>query len=215
MGGPCASGPFLSMAKAGSFGAIILAAGASTRMGRPKQALLVGGRPMVVRAAEAALAAGAWPVVVVLGAHATVLRPLLARQPVLTIENSAWAEGMASSIRTGIGVLQQFSRTLEAVLLAVCDQPGFSAEVIGQLVAARQATGRPIAAARYGGRQGVPALFGQDYFAVLAALTGEAGARSLLNDQADRVAAVDLPQLAEDLDTPQDYARLGSEAPNP
>jgi len=189
------------------FGAIILAAGASTRMGRPKQALTLGGKPLVVRTVEAALDAGAWPVVVVVGARADEVVPLLARHPVLVTDNAGWPEGMASSVRAGMGELERFSRALEAALLAVCDQPAFAADVIARLLAARRATGRSIAAARYGGRNGVPALFGREHFAALGAVTGEAGARGLLNEHPERVAAVELPELEADLDTPEDYAR--------
>ncbi|MBC7367956.1 MAG: nucleotidyltransferase family protein [Undibacterium sp.] len=188
------------------FGAIILAAGASTRMGQPKQLLPVAGRPLIVHAAEAALTGGAWPVVVVLGAHAEQIRPALARLPVLTVENSAWPEGMASSIRTGIATLRQFSRTLDAALIALCDQPAFSAAVIAQLIAAQRTTGHSIVAARYNSRHGAPALLLREHFPALAALTGEAGARDLLNGAPERVAAVDLPALAQDIDTPADYA---------
>ena len=156
----------------------------------------------------ASLAAGAWPVVVVLGAHAEKIRPTLARLPVLVAENAAWPEGMAASIRTGITTLGQFSRTLDAALLALCDQPAFSAPVIAQLLAAQRASGRSIVAARYASRHGAPALLLREHFPALAALTGEAGARDLLNGTPDRVAAVDLPALAHDLDTPADYAAV-------
>lgn len=190
------------------FGVVILAAGASTRMGRPKQLLEVGGRALVLRAVDAALASPAWPVVVVLGANTELIRPHLARLPVLIAENAAWAEGMAASIRAGVGVLQQFSRRLDAAAVALCDQPAFSADTLARLVAARHATGRSIVAARYGGRCGAPALFGREHFATLTALTGETGARDLLNGDPATVAAVDLPELALDLDTPDDVARL-------
>ena len=188
------------------FGAIILAAGGSTRMGEPKQLLLFDGHPLLLRAVDAALASPAWPVVVVLGAHAEKIRPLLARLPVLIAENPAWTEGMASSLRAGIATLREFSRSLDAALLALCDQPAFSAEVIAQLVAAQRATGCSIAAARYAGNLGSPALFLREHFAALAALTGEEGARTLLGAMPERVAAVDLPALALDLDTPGDLA---------
>jgi molybdenum cofactor cytidylyltransferase len=190
------------------FGAVILAAGASTRMGSPKQLLALDGQPLIVRAVEAALASPAWPVVVVLGAHAEKIRPALARLPVLVAENPAWAEGMAASIRAGIATLRQFSRHLDAALLALCDQPAFSAGTIARLVAAQRTAGRSIVAARYGGRNGAPALFLREHFAALAALTGEEGARPLLNGDPARVAAVDLPELALDLDTPADVAAL-------
>jgi molybdenum cofactor cytidylyltransferase len=153
---------------------------------------------------EAALASAAWPVVVVLGAHAEKIRPVLARPPVLVADNPAWAEGMASSLRAGVETLQAFSRALDGALVAVADQPAFSAGVIARLVAAHRATGKSIAAAHYAGRLAVPALFGREHFAALAALTGEGGARQFLADHAAGAVAVDLPELAVDLDTPED-----------
>ena len=84
------------------FGCVILAAGLSARMGSPKQLLEIGGRPLVLRASEAALESPVWPVVVVLGAHAERIRPLFARLPVLVVENPTWQEGMASSIRATV-----------------------------------------------------------------------------------------------------------------
>jgi molybdenum cofactor cytidylyltransferase len=195
------------------FGAVILAAGASTRMGTPKQLLELDGQPLLVRAVDAALASEAWPVVVVVGANAEAIRPLLARRPILLAENAAWAEGMASSIRAGVATLRQFSRALDGAVIALCDQPAFSADTIAQLVAAQQATGRSIVAARYGGRQGAPALFLREHFPTLAALTGEEGARALLNDDPTRVAAVELPALALDLDTPADFAAAKRKTP--
>lgn len=188
------------------FGVVILAAGASARMGEPKQLLPYEGKPLLLHAVEAALGSAGWPVVVVLGAYAERIRPALARVPVLIVENPAWPEGMASSIREGIAALQQFSRALDAAVIALCDQPAFSAEVIAQLVAAQRASGCGIVAARYRGRNGAPALFLREHFSALAHLTGEAGARALLNGDPSKIAPVDLPALALDLDTPGDFA---------
>lgn len=188
------------------FAVVILAAGASVRMGEPKQLLPLDGRTLIERTVDAALDSAGWPVVVVLGANAAAIRPLLARRPVLIAENPAWAEGIASSLRTGIATLQQFSRTLDAAVIALCDQPAFSGAVVNQLVARQRETGRSIVAARYSGLLGAPALFLRQHFAELAALTGEQGARVLLQSDPARVAAVDLPALAVDLDTPADYA---------
>lgn len=196
-------------------GAIILAAGPSTRMGQPKQLLPIDGQPLLLRAVNAALEAPVWPVVVVLGAHAEHIRPVLARSPVLVAENPAWAEGMASSLRAGIETLQQFSRALDGTLIALCDQPGFSADVVRRLIAARCTTGRPIVAAQYAGRLGSPALFDRSIFGTLASLTGEEGARALLKGDASQVASVDLPELAFDLDTPADYAAATAARPTP
>ena len=190
------------------FGAVILAAGESVRMGTPKQLLPLDGQPLLVRTIEAALASAAWPVVVVLGAHQEKIRPTLARLPVLIAENPAWSEGMAASIRVGVTTLREFSRQLDAALVALCDQPAFSAGIIAQLVAAQRATGRSIVAARYSERHGAPALFLREHFETLIHLTGEEGARALLNGSPERVATVDLSALALDLDTPADYAAL-------
>jgi molybdenum cofactor cytidylyltransferase len=196
------------------FGVVVLAAGASTRMGTPKQLLALEGKALLVRAVEAALSSTAWPVVVVLGAHAEKIRPALARHPVLVAENPAWAEGMASSLRAGITTLQQFSRGIDAAVVALCDQPAFSAEVIAQLVGLQTTSGRSIVAARYAGRHGAPALFMREHFPALTALTGEEGARALLNGNPDRVAGLELPQLALDLDSPADFAALRA-SPSP
>jgi len=191
-------------------GLIVLAAGASTRMGEAKQLLRVGGLPMISRTIEAALASPVWPIVVVLGASASEIKPAIARYPILIAENATWIEGMASSLRAGLATLQSFSRTVDAVLVALCDQPGFSSETIDALLAARRMSSRSIVAARYSARLGAPALFGRAYFAALAALSGDEGARQVIASAAarDEVEAVDLPSLALDLDTPADYARV-------
>jgi len=191
-------------------GLIVLAAGASTRMGEAKQLLRVGGLPMIARTIEAALASPVWPIVVVLGASASEIKPAIARYPILIAENATWIEGMASSLRAGLATLQSFSRTVDAVLVALCDQPGFSPETIEALLAARRMSSRSIVAARYNDRLGAPALFGRAHFAALAALSGDEGARQVIALAAarDEVEAVDLPSLALDLDTPADFARV-------
>ena len=187
------------------FGAVILAAGASTRMGTPKQLLPVGGTSLLRRVVDAVLASPAWPVVIVLGAHAELIRPEVVRLPVLLVDNAAWAEGLTSSIRAGIGVLESFSLSLDAAVLVLGDQPGLSPEAIRQLVSIHGESRKSIVAARYGGQPGPPVLFARSHFPELLELRGPGGARPLLARHADGIAAVDLPDLAVDLDTPEDY----------
>lgn len=179
-------------------------------MRQPKQLLPVAGRPLVVNAAEAALASAAWPVVVVVGAQAEQIKAALARLPVLIAENPAWEEGMASSVRTGLAMLESFSRRIEGMVVALCDQPGFGPETVAALVERQRTASTGIVAAHYEGRLGAPALFTTRYFSALHALRGEEGARHVIAAaaQAGDVAEVHLPALAVDLDTPEDYRRF-------
>lgn len=182
-------------------------------MGSPKQLLVIDGETLLARTIETLLAAPLWPVVVVVGANADLLRPMLARYPVLIADNPAWPEGMASSIRTGITTLRQFSRDLTGAVVSVCDQPTLESRHLVALLGAARASGRTLAAARYRDRLGVPAFFAREHFSSLQSLTGEEGARTLLNRDPACVAAVDLPELALDLDTPADVAALRGARP--
>lgn len=184
-------------------GAVILAAGASERFGAPKQLLELDGRPLVARAADAVLGAGASDVVVVVGAHAGRVRAALAGGAARIVENAGWREGMGSSIRAGVGAVAG----ADAVLIALCDQPFFTARAASRLVAEWKRRGG-IVAARYGGHAGAPAVFGKDYLGELSLLRGDEGARKILAVNAGRVATVDLPELAIDIDTPKDWRAL-------
>ena len=172
-------------------------------MGSPKQLLELGGRPLIVRAVDAVLASSARPVVVVVGADAEKVRAPISRHPVSVVLNSAWSSGLASSIRLGFSVLLCEEPALDAVLVALCDQPALSAEIIGRLAGLHRTTGL-IAAARFGGRNGAPAVFGRKHFAELAILEGDEGARRLLNETPGQVAPADFPEMGFDLDTPED-----------
>jgi len=186
-------------------GAIVLAAGGSSRMGEPKQLLRLNGTSLVVRAADAALDCGADPVAVVLGSGAAQVAAEIAGRPVLAVHNPEWATGLASSVRAGVAALLVAEPGLDAVLVAPCDQPALSADALRRLAALHRATGK-MAAARYAGRNGGPAVFGRRHFVALKALAGDEGARRLLNAAPDDTATLDLPELAADLDTPSDYA---------
>jgi CTP:molybdopterin cytidylyltransferase MocA len=187
------------------FGAVILAAGGSSRMGAVKQLLELDGRSLIGRAVDAARAAQAHTIVVVLGAEAEKVRAPNARYPILTELNPEWPEGLSSSIRRGVRALLDSEPDLNAVLLTPCDQPALSAEIIAQLASLQKSTGR-IAAARYDGRNGAPAVFGRGHFERLQTLTGDEGARKLLNTDPDGVVTLDCPAMGFDLDTPSDYA---------
>ncbi|MFO0838403.1 MAG: nucleotidyltransferase family protein [Phycisphaerae bacterium] len=197
-----------------SAGLILLAAGGSTRLGRPKQLLRFQGQSLLGRAASAALASCCRPIVVVLGAEADACRAEIADLPVSVTINSAWQRGMGSSLRAGLESLRATpSETAPfepaAVVLMLVDQPGVDAELLDRLVAAWRETGRPIVASAYEQTLGVPALFSCERFEQLRTLPDDVGARGLIRDAPPSdVAVVEAPQGARDIDTPVDSALL-------
>lgn len=193
-----------------SIAATVLAAGGSTRMGRPKQLLTYGGRTFLRKAAETAIASGCRPIIVILGAYAEQLHSEIDGLPVFSVVNERWAEGLGSSICAGLGALKTYGGedAIEAVVLMLCDQPFVTATVIDELIAAYRSNGKGIIASEYGGTMGVPALFGREYFAKLASLSGPAGAKHLLTAHASDIVRVPFPQGTTDIDTPEDYLQL-------
>jgi len=173
--------------------AVILAAGASRRLGRPKQLVEVDGEPLVHRIARMALTA-CEPVAVVAGA--VPLRDALVDLPIALVDNVFWAEGVASSIRAGVA----WAEPADSVVLLTCDQVLLDPAHLRALIRASE-EGR-LAASRYDGVLGVPAVFPRAYFPVLLALSGDRGAQPLL----EPAVPVDWPAGARDLDTEADLS---------
>ena len=196
--------------KSQSIGAIILAAGASSRMGTPKQLLEFGGQTLVRRAAFAAQKAGCNPVVVVTGAHAEELEKELHGLDLRTANNPEWESGIGSSVRAGIRAVMETNDKVTALVLMLCDQPHVTSDVLRGLVTAHRATGREIIASSYGGTFGVPALFGRAFFPELVRLENEAGAKQVIQRHLAEVHLLPFPQGEIDVDTPADFARLRS-----
>ena len=192
-------------------GAVVLAAGSSSRMGSPKQTLRYRGESLLRRAALAALGAGCRPVVVVTGAHAGPSRRELEGLDVLEVSNPLWETGMASSVRAGIEGLSGAAPDACAAVLMLCDQPHVNAQIIGGLVAAHRETGSPVVASEYGGGFGVPALFDRTLFAELARLEGAAGAKQVIKRHASEARFLPFPGGEVDVDTPEDFSRLTAE----
>lgn len=189
-------------------GAVILAAGSSSRMGSPKQVLQFEGNSLLSRAALAALGAACNPVVVVTGAHAELCRRELDQLDVREAFNPDWETGMASSIRAGIDGLVSVKPEVAAVVLLLCDQPHVTTEIVSSLVAAHQATGRPVIASTYGGSFGVPALFSRTLFPELARLEGTSGAKEIIGRHASVTHFLPFPAGEVDVDTPHDFSCL-------
>lgn len=188
-------------------GIIVLAAGGSSRMGRPKQLLRLEGETLVRRAADTAVASTCGPVVVVLGAHSDEVRAELEGLPVTIAENPEWEAGMGTSIAVGMAAVEAAAPSAPgAIVIMLCDQPGVTPAHLKALVSAWQRSGSPVAS-EYGGAIGVPALLPSSLFPDLGRLSGAAGAKSLLRSCRNDVIAVPFLAGALDIDTPEEYAR--------
>ena len=183
---------------------ILLAAGSSQRLGADKQAALIGGVPMLTRAARLLLDAGFVMPIVVLGPRAAEHRPLLAGLPLRVVENPAAASGMASSLIAGLDA----AGDCDAAIITVCDQPSVTAAHLQALVAAWHSKGSSIVASGYAGTGGVPALFTAAHFAELRQLRGDRGAGPMLAGHAASVHLIPLAGGELDIDTPADLSRL-------
>ena len=180
---------------------IVLAAGASTRFGSPKQLAPVNGVPLLQLVLSRATAVAGAAVTVVLGANASAIVPALGRLPVSLVVNRDWNEGMASSIRAG---LRSLPGSCGGALLLLADQAAVTHADLQRLADAWRRNTRAIVAAQYGGGYGVPALFPRSEFPALLKLQGEQGARALLRNPTASVIGVPMPSAAIDIDRPED-----------
>lgn len=189
-------------------GLIILAAGASTRMGTPKQLLAYRGCTLIRHMAEVAIASVCQPIAVVLGADAERIKPEISQLPIQIVENQQWEEGMSTSIRVGLEALLAMNPNLDAVAIALCDQPFVSSPTLERIVEAYRLTGKPIIASEYSGTLGVPALFNRTLFSELMTLKSTEGAKKLIKKHLHEVFSVPFLEGAIDIDTPKDYEQL-------
>ena len=186
--------------------AIVLAAGLSRRMGRPKLLLELEGRPLIWHAVECVISAGIREVFVVAGPEHDGLARALEGLPVRFVINPTPEAGQGSSVSAGVRALPEGTT---AALIALGDQPGVPAEVIPALLGALKTPGKSIAAPRYADGLGNPVLFAAPVFPELAVLTGERGARAVVERDPSRLAQVDIGcPMPRDIDTPEDYESL-------
>jgi molybdenum cofactor cytidylyltransferase len=182
-------------------GAIVLAAGASTRLGRAKQLLPIEGEPALRRATRSALATDPLDCIVVLGHDAEHIESALDGLSARLLRITDFSSGMAASLRAGIAALRP---DCDGALIVLTDQPALTAEHLCALCAAWRAAPQRAAASAYAGVLGVPALLPRAWFTDVAALRGDIGARALLRQRYAEVTPVQAPELARDLDTPED-----------
>jgi molybdenum cofactor cytidylyltransferase len=191
-----------------SVGAVILAAGGSSRFGQPKQLLTFQGESLVRRAVRAATEACDAGVAVVAGGTRALIEAELRESGADVVENPEWRRGLGTSIRCGLRHVLVSVPELDAVVLIACDQPYVEAETVAALVKKRTSTGKAIVASSYANTLGIPALFDRSCFEALLALPDDSGAKALIESRPDDVTHIEFERGAIDIDTPADFERL-------
>jgi molybdenum cofactor cytidylyltransferase len=194
-----------------SVAAIIVAAGSSSRLGQPKQLLIVDGEPMLQRTIRNAREAGASPVYVVLGANRDAIEKAVDFSSAVIVGNPEWDKGMASSIRAGVRAVEVESSKIAGILVLSCDQPRVTKDYLRRMIETFAAQpDAPTIASAYAGVRGVPAIFPRHAFPDLLVLDGDQGARRLLVNQSRAVLALPLDGGEIDIDRPEDLAKIRS-----
>lgn len=210
------------MHPSGSIAAIILAAGSSSRMGagRHKLLLSLAGRPVLAHVLDAALAASARPVILVLGHQADTVRGQIANYldhpAIITVENPDYLQGMSTSMRAGLQALQVQSegQTVETpisgAVILLGDQPLITPQIIDALITTQQETGKRIVAPLYEGKRGNPTLFAASLFPELLQVTGDEGGRAVLARHKEELAVVEVGagMANYDVDTWEAYQQV-------
>lgn len=189
-------------------GLVILAAGASTRLGKPKQNLYFEGDTLLQRAIQTALNSVCAPIVVMLNPEVKYTLPEPLSSAVTIVPNPECQEGMASSIRSGLLTLLEANPAITSCIFMVCDQPFVEAALLHNIVQTKTESGKGIVASKYKTTLGTPVLFDKSYFPELLALRGQEGAKRLIAKYKEDVAAVDFPLGFVDIDTSDDYNAL-------
>ena len=184
---------------------IVLAAGESRRMGKPKQLLSFGPCTILERVVDTLLMAGVGEVVVVLGHLADRVRAVLGDRPVRAVVNEAYRQGMLSSVKCGVRAV---GAEYDAVLVALGDQPQIEPAVVGEVIRAYRSGNAGIVIPRYGDKKGHPIIINlQKYRDAIANLPEDAGLNALMQTYADDVRLLDVAtdDIIRDIDVPDDY----------
>jgi molybdenum cofactor cytidylyltransferase len=189
-------------------GAIVLAAGASTRFAKPKQFAIFRGETFVRRIVTAANEAKCTPIVVVVGRDAEQIKSEVGGLPVSIVVHRNWSNGLGSSIAVGVEHADRTAANLDAAILLTCDQPFVNAAVLRQLIELHLETEKTIVASAYADTLGIPALFDRSSFGDLLQLRGDSGAKGIILARRQDVTSFNFPAAAIDIDTAADYEKL-------
>jgi len=186
---------------------VILAAGSSSRLGRPKQLLQYDGKSLLGRTVETALKVSD-NVIVITGSSEEEVGKDLRGTNARLIQNDGWQEGIASSIRLGVNTAIKNIPANKGVIFMVSDQPFANEDLLRKIINTARDSGMPIVASAYGGSLGIPAFFEKKFFSGLLGLSGDNGAKKLILQYPQSVARVDFPKGDIDIDTEKDFEKL-------
>lgn len=189
-------------------GIILLAAGMSARLGKPKQLLQYHGESLLQKQLKLTIETGVDPIIVVLGANADLLSKEIVHNQIEVVINPDYKEGMSTSIRCGLDALMKKAPATDCIILMVCDQPFVTAILLRNLIATHINTGKPIVTCGYQNTFGPPTLFHKTMFSELLKLNGDIGARKVIQQHFDKTEIVLFPLGSVDIDTEEDYQKL-------
>ncbi|WDF45538.1 nucleotidyltransferase family protein [Chryseobacterium sp. KACC 21268] len=190
-------------------GLILLAAGNSSRIGTAKQLLSYQGKTLLDRTIDTALEVfNQDHIILVLGADHNEIASKIQNKNIKISINDDWQSGMASSIKIGLEALLKQFQDLEHCFISVCDQPFLTSNIFTKMFQLKENSNKEIIAARYSDTIGVPALFSKKYFEVLMELSGEQGAKKIIQRSMEDVEAFEFEKGAIDIDTKVDYENL-------
>lgn len=189
-------------------GILILAAGSASRMKQPKMLLPFGEGTILSHLLQETRKVKDAAICLVTGYYHTEIMAAVSTEGIQVVQNKQWQQGMAGSIQLGLSSLLQQQPELETVMILVSDQPYLTQNLLTQMLQLQSATGKSIVAAVYGSTKGTPVLFTRNYFNRLQELTGDKGAKSILQSFPQDLVTVDFPEGIMDIDTPEDYEKF-------
>ena len=189
---------------------LILAAGSSSRMGRPKQLLPWKDTTLLGNILKKAKLSFPMEIVVVLGAYAERIKLEIQEDESVILVNKKWESGLGGSLALGTRYILEKKKAIDGVLVLLGDQPFVDENFIETMIKTFYSNKKGIVATSYGKKVGVPALFSRDYFDLLTDIDGDSGAKLLLQEHENDVIPLSAGNVTLDIDTQQDYEQLKS-----
>lgn len=185
-----------------------MAAGTSSRLGRPKQLVKFQNKFLLQHIIDIVAILDFESTVVVLGAHADKIVESIIPKNCNVLNNKNWSEGIASSIRLGVSESKKLNESLKGILFLLSDQPFVTKQLIEELIQKHANGNQQITACSYKDNIGVPAIFGKEFFPDLLKLTGDVGARKIMMQNKEHVEHIVFKDGSFDIDTEEDVQEL-------